>query len=352
MIFPFSLFRKETPAERYRVKDKSDDEGNTVFGRLCFSMFVIICLTCVLFVREYRLQIQEYSTYETKSDNNRIKIVPIAPDRGLIYDRNGVLLAENRQVNALVATPSKSDDIKKAYDEINGMLGLGLDENDKKAFMEQIRQGRAFQQIPVTDKLTEKQMAVFAVNRFRFPEFSVVPKLKRFYPMGDLLTHVVGYVARIHTKDQEKIDAEGKTENYAATQDIGKLGVEKYYEDLLHGKSGYRKVEVNNRGREIRVIESHAPTPGNDIYLTIDVNLQKKGYELLKGKRAGLIMIDPNNGEILASVSSPSYDPNLFVRGITRKEYSELLNNPRSGTTPRHPPSSRSWRSWASTRRW
>lgn len=328
MIFPFSLFRKETPAERYRVKDKSDDEGNTVFGRLCFSMFVIICLTCVLFVREYRLQIQEYSTYETKSDNNRIKIVPIAPDRGLIYDRNGVLLAENRQVNALVATPSKSDDIKKAYDEINGMLGLGLDENDKKAFMEQIRQGRAFQQIPVTDKLSEKQMAVFAVNRFRFPEFSVVPKLKRFYPMGDLLTHVVGYVARINTKDQEKIDAEGKTENYAATQDIGKLGVEKYYEDLLHGKSGYRKVEVNNRGREIRVIESHAPTPGNDIYLTIDVNLQKKGYELLKGKRAGLIMIDPNNGEILASVSSPSYDPNLFVRGITRKEYSELLNNP------------------------
>jgi penicillin-binding protein 2 len=306
-------------------------EANLFKGRILIALTVVILMTVALIYNLYDLQIVRYESFASRSNSNRIKIIPIAPPRGLIYDRYGNLLAENQPLYEIEVIPEDIDrgkTVRNTLIELKALLDLPFEEKDIDLLVEKIRLGKKFKPIVVATKLTEEQIATFSVNQYDFSGFYVQPKLKRFYPFGSTLTHALGYVARINQKDVEQLERLNKTKNYAATQDIGKQGVEKYYEDILHGTVGYKKVEVDSTGRVARTIEFAPPTPGKDIYLTIDINLQKKAQELLGETKGAIVLLDPNNGEILAFASNPSYDPNMFVRGILSSEYNELLNNP------------------------
>ena len=294
--------------------------------RAMVAMAGVIVLTLMLLANLYVVQVIHHDDYQTRSNDNRIKIVPVAPPRGLIFDRNGELLAENRPVFSLEIIPEQVDDLPKMLDDL--IVLLKLDPSLKEDFLKEVQRHRRFNPITLADQLDEVQVATFSVNQFKYPGASIEAYLKRFYPFGDTFTHALGYVARINTTDLKKLDEQGKLANYAATRDIGKLGVEKYYEDLLHGQAGYQEIEVNNRGRIIRTLKYQPPVAGKDIYLSLDLRLQRKAQELLAGRRAGLVLMDPKTGAVLALASSPSYDPNMFVRGIRTKEYSTLLNDP------------------------
>ena len=310
---------------RIEMRDHSA-EGRLFFRRTLVAYIGMVVLMLVLLGNLYYLQVESYETYQTRSNDNRIRVVPVAPPRGLIYDANGVLLAENRPVYSLEIVPEETKDLEKTADELITLLALP--EGTKERFLAEVKRQRRFKPVPLFEKLTEYQVALFSVNQHNYPGASIEAYLKRYYPFGDTLTHALGYVAKINTRDVERLDKEDKLANYAATKDIGKQGVEKFYEDQLHGVAGYQEVEVNNRGRVVRTLKFQPPEPGKDIYLNIDIRLQLKAQELLAGRRGAIVMMDPNTGAILAMESSPSYDPNLFVTGISNTNYSALLNDP------------------------
>ena len=310
-----------------RISIKDDGAEAALFKRRAIvAMCGVVVLSLMLLANLYVVQILHHDDYQTRSNDNRIKVVPVAPPRGLIFDRNGVLLAENRPVFSLEIIPDQVDDLPAMVDELIALLKLDAEEKDR--FLKEVKRHRRFQPVALAEQLTEEQVALFSVNQHRYQGASIEAYLKRFYPYADTLTHTLGYVARINPTDLKKLEDEGKLTNYAATRDIGKLGIERYYEDVLHGQSGYQEVEVNNRGRVIRTLRYQPPIAGQDIFLTIDIRLQQKAQQLLMGQRAGLVLMEPSTGAVLAMVSSPSYDPNLFVRGIRSKEYSDLLNDP------------------------
>ena len=311
--------------QRISIKD-NNAEAALFRRRAMVAMAGVIVLTLMLLLNLYVVQVIHHDDYQTRSNDNRIKIVPVAPPRGLIFDRNGELLAENRPVFSLEIIPEQVDDLPKMLDDL--IVLLKLDPSAKEDFLKEVQRHRRFNPITLADQLDEVQVATFSVNQFKYPGASIEAYLKRFYPFGDTFTHALGYVARINTTDLKKLDDQGKLANYAATRDIGKLGVEKYYEDLLHGQAGYQEIEVNNRGRIIRTLKYQPPVAGKDIYLSLDLRLQRKAQELLAGRRAGLVLMDPKTGAVLALASSPSYDPNMFVRGIRTKEYAALLEDP------------------------
>ena len=301
-------------------------ESALFIRRALVAFLGILILSGVLVFNLYHLQILRFEDYKTRSNENRIKLVPIAPSRGMIYDRNGTPLAFNRTIYQLEVMPEKVDDLKAELDALRSIVDLTDEDLDN--FQKERKRSRRFTSIPVKTALNEVQVARFAVNQFRFPGFEVKGYQRRFYPYGSALTHVIGYVSKINEKDADRLDKDGKLANYAATHDIGKLGIERYYEDVLHGKTGYEEVEVNNRGRVIRQLHEQPPQAGKDIYLTLDLNLQRYLEQLLVGSRAAVVVSDPRTGGILAMVSNPSYDPNLFVDGISSKEYQRLLNDP------------------------
>ena len=311
--------------QRISIKD-NNAEAALFRRRAMVAMAGVILLTLMLLLNLYVVQVIHHDDYQTRSNDNRIKIVPVAPPRGLIFDRNGELLAENRPVFSLEIIPEQVDDLAKMLDEL--IVLLNLEPSAKDDFLKEVQRHRRFNPITLADQLDEEQVATFSVNQYKYPGASIEAYLKRFYPFGDTFTHALGYVARINTTDLKKLDDQGKLANYAATRDIGKLGVEKYYEDLLHGQAGYQEIEVNNRGRIIRTLKYQPPVAGKDIYLSLDLRLQRKAQELLAGRRAGLVLMDPKTGAVLALASSPSYDPNMFVRGIRTKEYAALLEDP------------------------
>lgn len=327
-----SFLKAKTGSLQQRVIFRDNiAEANLFKGRFLIAATVVILMTAALIYNLYSLQIVNHESFVSRSNNNRIKILPIAPPRGLIYDRYGVLLAENQPLYELEVIPENLDrgkTVRNTLAELTALLALPLEAEDLDQLADKIRLGKKFKPVVVASKLTEEQVATFSVNQYAFAGFSVEPRLKRFYPFGSTLTHALGYVARINQKDMEQLELLNKTKNYAATQDIGKQGVERYYEDILHGKVGYKKVEVDSTGRIARTIEFESPVPGRDIYLTLDVRLQKKAQELLGEHKGAILLMDPASGEILAFVSNPSYDPNMFVRGILTSEYQELLNNP------------------------
>ncbi|MDD2841233.1 MAG: penicillin-binding protein 2 [Tolumonas sp.] len=294
--------------------------------RVYFSVFVIILMVAMLLGNLYFLQVTQYQDYQTRSNDNRIKVIPSAPPRGLIFDRNGVLLAENQPEFSLEIIPEQVPNLKQTMLELTELLGL--DEQNIPRLLDEARHNRKFNPLTLAEQLNEEQVAKFSVNQYRFPGCSIEAYLKRHYPYADVLTHALGYVARINVKDLQQLDKDGKLNNYAATHDIGKQGVEKYYEEQLHGQAGYQEVEVNNKGRVLRTLKYQPPVAGQDLYLSIDIKLQKRAYELMAGQKGGIIMMDPRDGSILAFVSTPSYDPNIFVRGVTGKEYSGLLKDP------------------------
>ncbi|HIF9078658.1 TPA: penicillin-binding protein 2 [Photobacterium damselae] len=312
-----------------------------LFGRRAiFSFAAIIILMGVLIGNLYHLQVQDYSAYKARSNDNRIKIIPVAPNRGRIFDRNGVLLAENVPIYSLDLYPSKIKDLKQTLAGLQKLLGIT--DEQIAAFYKEKRHTSHYKPVTLIEQMTETQVAEFSVNEFHYPGVDVDAYLERYYPYGAQLTHVLGYVAKINDRDIQRLKDEGVYSNYKATHTIGKLGVERYYESLLHGKSGYEKVEVDSRGRVVRTLSYVPPISGKDIMLNIDLDLQEYANQLLtqqvkdpvtgkmvtKPRRGSIVVLDPKDNSVLAMASSPSYDPNLFVHGISSKNYRALLNNP------------------------
>ena len=280
-----------------------------------------IALMILIVVRLIFLQVINHEHYTTLSRNNRVDLQPIAPTRGLIYDRNGVILAENVPTFSLEIIPERVDNMEHTLDEIRKLIPVSDD--DIERFRQYLKRKRRFEEVPLRFRLSEEEVARIAVNRHRLPGVEIKSRLSRSYPQGALMAHTVGYVGRIDERELQQLDAS----NYAATTHIGKSGVEKTYEDVLHGRVGYQQVETNARGRVLRVLERTPPVPGRNLYLNIDVKLQRAAEEAFGQEYGALVAIDPTNGAVLALVSMPGFDPNLFVNGIDTKTYEELTTS-------------------------
>jgi penicillin-binding protein 2 len=304
-----------------QLKDHEKD-ARLVRRRVVVGAVAILLLMLVLVVRLYYLQVVQYEYHSTLAENNRIHVQPIPPTRGLIFDRNGVIIADNRPSFSLTVTRERAGDWEGVLDTIVEVLELGPD--DRAIFEKRMRQGRRpFEPVPILFELTEEQIARVAVNQFRLQGVEVAAQLVRHYPQGEHFAHSVGYVGRINEQELKKLDPV----DYAGTHHIGKTGVEKFYEDLLHGQVGYEEVETNARGRVLRVLKRTDPQPGRDLTLELDLNLQEAAEKALGGRRGAVIAIDPATGGVLAMVSQPSFNPNLFVTGISFKAYAELRDS-------------------------
>ncbi|MGB5954673.1 penicillin-binding protein 2 [Pseudomonas sp.] len=304
-----------------RLKDHEKD-ARLVRNRVVVGAVAIMLLVCVLIARLYYLQIIQYDYHSTLSENNRVHVQPIPPTRGLIFDRNGVIIADNRPSFSLSMTRERAGNWQEVLDTIVEVLGLTAD--DRALFEKRMRQGRRpFEPVPILFELNEEQIARVAVNQFRLPGVEVVAQLVRHYPQGAHFAHSVGYVGRINEKELKTLDPV----NYSGTHHIGKTGIERFYEDALHGQVGYEEVETNARGRVLRVLKRTDPKPGKDIVLSLDIKLQEAAEAALGGRRGAVVALDPRTGEVLAMVSQPSFDPNLFVTGISFKAYAELRDS-------------------------
>lgn len=304
-----------------RLKDHEKD-AQLVRTRVLIGGVLFLVLACVLVARMYYLQVIQYQYHSTLSENNRVHVQPIPPTRGLIYDRNGLIVADNRPSFSLTITRERADNWRQTLDTL--VQVLGLTEEDRELFEKRMKQGRRpFEPVPVLFELTEEQIAKIAVNQFRLPGVEVTAQLVRHYPMGEHFAHSVGYVGRINEQELKRLDPV----NYSGTHHIGKTGVERFYEPELHGEVGYEEVETNARGRVLRVLNHTDPKPGKDIVLTIDARLQAAAEAALGGRRGAIVAIQPKTGDVLAMVSQPSYDPNPFVTGISFKEYSALRDS-------------------------
>lgn len=327
--------------KRQTIRDHTA-EANLFARRAIIALFIVIVMLGIVVSNLYVLQVEQHDAYQTRSNGNRIKVLPIAPNRGLIYDRNGILLAENKPVFSLEVVPEDVDDLEETLSRLSVLMGIT--DEEKENFLKIYRGQRRFKPIALRTQLTEEEVARFSAHQHRFKGVSVEARLSRFYPYGDTLTHVLGYVAKINKKDLQKLVEAGQEANYAATYDIGKLGIEKYHEELLHGKVGYQQVEVNSQGRIIRTLSIDPPVPGKDIVLNIDLPLQLAAKKALQGKRGTVVMSSPRDGGVLAMYSSPSYDPNLFVHGISSKNYRALQSSDRPlinrATQGQYPPAS------------
>lgn len=293
--------------------------------RAVVAMLVVVLLFSVIIFNMYQLQVVKYQDYQTRSEGNRIKVVPMAPNRGLIYDRSGILLAENRPVFSLELVPEQVSDMAATLDALAGLIALTPEQTDN--FLKQVRAQRRFNSIALKEQLTDTEVAIIAANQHRFPGVTVEARLSRHYPFGDLFTHAIGYIGKINSRELQQLEQDGEAANYAASRDIGKIGLERYYQRELHGTMGYQEVEVNNRGRTIRVLRSVPAISGQNIHLGLDVGLQLTAQQVLQQQRGAIVAIDPRDGAVLAFYSNPSYDPNLFVHGISSANYNALLNS-------------------------
>ncbi|XWY20950.1 penicillin-binding protein 2 [Bisgaard Taxon 45] len=307
------------------IRDKKS-ERNLFARRALVSFLFVLVLTAILVTNLYHLQIVNYDSYQTRSNGNRIKLLPLPPTRGLIYDRYGQLLAENLTFFGLYIVPEKVENLDRTFEELKAIVGLTEEDIDR--FKKERRRASRYTPILLKPHLTEEQIARFSVNQYRFTSLEVKPYFKRHYLYGEPLTHILGYVAKINDKDVERLKKEGKFTNYAGTHDMGKLGIERYYEAQLHGSTGFEEVEVNNRGKVIRKLREQPAIAGKSIHLTIDLALQRYITDLLSGQKGAVVVLDPKDNSILAMVSTPSYDNNLFVDGISSADYKRLLNDP------------------------
>ncbi|MDX1811855.1 MAG: penicillin-binding protein 2 [Gammaproteobacteria bacterium] len=308
--------------EHTRVKLKDHIRETQLFGnRIVAAGVVVVLMLMMLVARMVYLQIASHEHYTTLSLNNRVNIVPVAPTRGLIFDRNGEVLAENIPTFTLELVPEKIDNLEDTIERLKKIVTLS--DNDIEHFYKMKKRTSAFKAIPLRFQLDEDEVARFSVRQHLFPGVELNARLTRYYPYGETAVHALGYVGRINEQELKILDET----NYKATTHVGKLGVEKQYEDYLHGTVGYRKVETNAKGRILRVLEEQLPEPGKNIYLTLDVNVQKVAEEKLKGRRGAVVAISPKTGDVIALVSMPGYDPNLFVNGIDEKNYRALASS-------------------------
>jgi penicillin-binding protein 2 len=272
------------------------------------------------------LQVVQREYYHTLAEANRISVVPVVPNRGLILDRNGQVLAANYSAYTLEVTPSKVAELDRALDELGQVLEVSP--RDRRRFKKLQEESKNFESLPIRTRLTEEEVARFAVNRFRFPGFEIKARLFRSYPQGEIASHAIGYIGRINDADVKRIEVAGLTTNYKGTDHIGKLGIEGAYERELHGATGSEQVEVDAGGRAIRALARSEPISGNNLIVTLDLELQKVAEAAFQDYRGALVALDPKTGEVLALVSRPGFDPNLFVDGIDPQSWDALNNSP------------------------
>lgn len=298
-----------------------DEETALVRQRVRLAAAAVLAIALAILARVFYLQVIQHDHFTTLAQSNRIKILPVPPVRGLIFSSDGVLLAGNRSAFTLEIVPEQVEDLDALLKDLGELVVIAP--GDLQRF-EALRAGkRRFEGVPLRFNLSETEVARLAVNRHRFSGVEIVARLNRHYPLGENLSHAVGYVGMIDEDEFERLDKS----NYSGTTHIGKSGVEKAYEDLLHGYVGYQQVEVNAQGKKIREMEKKRPEPSKDLYLTIDASLQALAAHSLRGKRGAVVGLEPNTGAILVAVSSPGYDPNLFVNGIDRTSYQALLGS-------------------------
>ncbi|MBS5838377.1 MULTISPECIES: penicillin-binding protein 2 [Pseudomonas] len=299
-----------------------DTEKRLVNKRLIACAALVLAISCTLVGRLYFLQVTEFDYNSTVSENNRVHVLPIPPERGFIYDRNGVLLADNQPSFNMTLTRERAGDADNVLDSVISILHLPAEE--RAVFAKAMKQARhPFEPSTLLYDLTEEQIALLAVNQYRLPGIDVEAQFVRHYPQGDHFAHSVGYVGRINEKETKQLDPT----QYRGTQSIGKTGIERFYEPELHGKVGFEEVETNAQGRVMRVLRHTDAVPGKNIVLSLDIQLQEAAEEALGDRRGSIIAIDPKTGEVLAMVSKPSFDPNLFVTGISSKDYSGLRDS-------------------------
>ncbi len=294
-----------------------------IFARRSWlAIAVIICLLGVLAARMFYLQVMQHDVFVTKSENNRVQLKPIAPIRGLIFDRHGELLAENLPSHSLTIVPERVTDMDHTLGLVDALVDLSDEEIEE--FRKRVKQWRRpYEAIPVKYRLSEEAIAKLMVNTYFLPGVQVEAELVRHYPNGPYFAHVLGYVGQMNEREKKRLDPV----RYKATRRVGKIGLEKRYEDLLHGEVGYQKVETNAQGRILKVLDKEPPKPGENLHLHIDAKVQKVAADAFNGRRGALVAIDPTTGGVLAMVSSPAYDPNLFVNGISHKDYSALRDS-------------------------
>ncbi len=297
-------------------------ESRLFGGRVAIAAALVVLALLLLLLRLGQLQVVSHDHFSTLSQDNRVKLEPLPPTRGLVYAANGILLAENLPAYSLEIIPEKIGDIDATIERLGTLLPIS--ENDRKRFQRLRKQRRRFDGVPIRVQLSEEEVARFSVNSHRFPGVDIRATLLRQYPLGEQTAHVLGYVGRINERELKSID----TSRYSGTSHIGKNGVEKAHEKRLHGEVGMQQVEVNAKGRVLRVLESQAPVPGDDLHLFLDMRLQEEAFNALGDYNGALAAIDPRTGGVLALVSKPTFNPNLFVVGISPSDYQVLRDSP------------------------
>ena len=297
-------------------------ESQLFLGRAVIAGFIVTLCIGLLILQMMKLQITGHDHYATLSQDNRVKLVPLPPVRGLIYDSNGVILAQNQPTYSLEVTPEQVTDMDTTLTELSRLIDIN--EEQLTRFTRLKSQKRRFESIPLKINLTPEEVAIIAVNRHRFPGVDIEAKLLRHYPLADQTAHVLGYVGRINEQELQIID----NSNYAGTTHIGKNGVEKSYENNLHGKVGMQRVEVNATGRTIRVLEKHQPVSGDNLHLHLDTALQKIAMDAFGEEIGAAVAINPKSGGVLVLASKPGFNPNLFVEGISTSDYQALQSSP------------------------
>jgi penicillin-binding protein 2 len=290
--------------------------------RLAAAAAFVLFAFGLLGARLVYLQIYRHDELSTQAENNRITVLPIVPNRGLILDRNGVVLANNYSAYTLEITPSKVDDLESMIDKL--AVVVDIQPRDRKRFKRLMEENKSFESLPIRTKLSEDEVARFTAQRFQYPGVDIKARLFRNYPLGEVGSHLIGYIGRINEAEKEKIDDSEDEANYRGTQYIGKLGIEQSYEAELHGATGYEEMETSASGHPVRRLNSKAATPGNALVMSIDIRLQALVEDMFGDRRGALVAIDPRNGEVLAFVSKPNFDPNLFVDGIDSENWKAL----------------------------
>jgi penicillin-binding protein 2 len=315
-------------ARRAELRDHQKDLRNFQV-RLAVSAGLVLGTFCVLLTRFVYLQVLQHDYYHTLAENNRISIVPIIPNRGLILDRNGAVLAHNYAAYTLEITPNKVSELDALVDDLAQVVEITP--RDRKRFRKLLDEGHDFASLPVRTRLNDQEVARFAVNKYRFPGVDIRARLFRHYPNGEVASHVLGYIGRLTQADVDRLEVEGVAANYTGSDFIGKAGLEGRYERALHGTTGFEEVETDAGGRAVRTLRSTLPVSGNNLLLSLDARLQDVAERVFGDRRGALIAIEPSTGGVLALVSKPGYDPNLFVDGIDPQNW-EMLNN-----SPDHP---------------
>ncbi len=306
---------------------------------LVVSVVVLACFV-LLAVRLVVLQVSRHDDLMAQAESNRTAVVPVVPNRGLILDRNGIVLATNYSAYTLEITPSKVVALEQTLNDLSQVVEISA--RDRRRFKKLQEESRSFESLPIRTKLTEEEVARFAAQRFRFPGVEIKARLFRNYPFGELASHVIGYIGRINKSEKERLEDSDDEANYRGTEYIGKLGVEQSFETQLHGTTGVDSVETSAGGRAVRKLASSPSTPGNTVMLSLDVKLQKLVEDMFGERRGALVALDPKTGEVLAFVSKPTFDPNLFVDGIDTESWQALnesidkplLNRALRGTYP------------------